>query len=175
MDKIEKIRAEIERQIKKYRNDGFGCHANSLEKLLDFIDTLSEEPDKSLEEEVKNYFQGYWPGTETAEQCNTDLHFTPLAILRLARHFAQWGAEHAKKDKTPVPNDLEEAAKELFETMEIQEHENIFEDTFKKIFLAGAEWQKEQDDKLVDVIYQQGIEKGKDEMIELIKKEKENE
>ena len=49
-----------------------------------------EQPDKDLEEEVKNYFQGYWPGTETAEQCNTDLHFTPLAILRLARHFAGW-------------------------------------------------------------------------------------
>ena len=41
--------------------------------------------------------------------------------------------------------DLEEAAEELFETIEIQEHENIFEDTFKKIFIAGAEWQKKQD------------------------------
>lgn len=28
----------------------------------------------------------------------------------------------------------------------------------------GAERQKEQDDRLVDIIYQQGIEKGKDEM-----------
>lgn len=54
------------------------------------VDTLSEEPDKELEEEVKNYFQGYWPGTETAEQCNADLHFTPPAIIRLARHFAEW-------------------------------------------------------------------------------------
>lgn len=40
--------------------------------------------------------------------------------------------------------DLEGAAEELFETIEIQEHENIFEDTFKKIFIAGAEWQKQQ-------------------------------
>lgn len=38
--------------------------------------------------------------------------------------------------------DLEEAAENLFETIEIQEHENIFEDTFKKIFIAGAERQK---------------------------------
>jgi hypothetical protein len=29
-----------------------------------------------------------------------------------------------------------------------------------------AEWQKAQDDKMVDIIYQQGIEKGKDEMRE---------
>ena len=41
---------------------------------------------------------------------------------------------------------LEEAAEELFETIEIQEHENIFEDTFKKIFIAGAEWQRVQDE-----------------------------
>ena len=41
-------------------------------------------------------------------------------------------------------DDLEEAAEELFETIEIQEHENIFEDTFKKIFIAGAEWMREK-------------------------------
>lgn len=57
-----------------------------------------EEPDKSLEEEVKNYFQGYWPGTETVEQCNTDLHFTPPAIIRLARHFAEWQKEQDTRD-----------------------------------------------------------------------------
>lgn len=34
-----------------------------------------------------------------------------------------------------------------------------------------AEWQKEQDDKLVDIIYQQGIEKGKDDMKEQMIKE----
>ena len=56
-----------------------------------------EEPDKSLEEEVKNYFQGYWPGTETVEQCNTDLHFTPPAIIRFARHFAEWQKEQMLK------------------------------------------------------------------------------
>jgi len=42
---------------------------------------------EDIEEELKKYFQGYWPGTETAEQCNTDLHFTPLAIVRLVEHF----------------------------------------------------------------------------------------
>lgn len=43
-----------------------------------------------------------------------------------------------------LSEDLEEAAEELFETIEVQEHENIFEDTFKKIFIAGVEWQKKQ-------------------------------
>lgn len=54
--------------------------------------------DEDLEEEVKNYFQGYWPGTDTPEQCNTDLHFTPPAILRLARHFAEWQKEQDDKE-----------------------------------------------------------------------------
>jgi hypothetical protein len=44
-----------------------------------------------IEEELKKYFQGYWPGTETEEQCNTDLHFTPLAIIRLAEYFYELG------------------------------------------------------------------------------------
>ena len=34
-----------------------------------------------------------------------------------------------------------------------------------------ANWQKAQDDKMVDIIYQQGIEKGKDEMREQMMKE----
>lgn len=51
-----------------------------------------------IEEEIKDYFQGYWPGTETVEQCNTDLHFTPPAIIRLARHFAKWQKEQMMKD-----------------------------------------------------------------------------
>lgn len=37
---------------------------------------------------------------------------------------------------------------------------------FKKIARHFAEWQKAKDDKMVDIIYQQGIEKGKDEMRE---------
>ena len=38
-----------------------------------------------------------------------------------------------------------------------------WKDEAKQISLLG-QWQKEQDDRLVDIIYQQGIEKGKDDM-----------
>ncbi len=79
-----------------------------------------------LVDEIKNYFQGYWPGIETAEQCNTDMHFTPLAIMRLAKHFAKWGAEHTIKELEPKiklvygkvsmnPFDCSEAFEELLE------------------------------------------------------------
>lgn len=64
--------------------------------------------DASIEEEITNYFHDFWPGTETAEQCNTDLHFTPLAILRLAEHFAKWGADHFRDATKKITiNDLE--------------------------------------------------------------------
>ena len=59
-----------------------------------------------LEEELDNYFEGLWPGIETAEQCNTDLHFTPPAIMRLARHFAEW--QKAKDDKEREENKRKE-------------------------------------------------------------------
>ena len=45
---LAKIKAEIERQIKNYRDDGFGCHANSLEKLLSFLSTLESEKPNDL-------------------------------------------------------------------------------------------------------------------------------
>lgn len=39
-----------------------------------------------------------------------------------------------------LPSNLDEAAEKNFETMEVLEHENIFEETHHKIFKAGAEW-----------------------------------
>ena len=39
-----------------------------------------------------------------------------------------------------LPSNLDEAAEKNFETMEVLEHENIFEETHRKIFKAGAEW-----------------------------------
>lgn len=57
MNKIEKIRAEIERQIEEEKNNlteetelYYGARQQVRSKLLSFLDTLSEEPDKSLEE-----------------------------------------------------------------------------------------------------------------------------
>lgn len=73
MDKIEKIRQEIERMkrnaesAKKEWNDGNynqnafaeDCRISSFNHLLSFLDTLSEEPDKSLEEAAEKYSDKY--------------------------------------------------------------------------------------------------------------------
>ena len=62
MDKIEKIRQEIERLIEMNKTkNGFpagticAVRIEAYEHLLSFIDTLSEEPDKSLEEAAEEY------------------------------------------------------------------------------------------------------------------------
>lgn len=39
-----------------------------------------------------------------------------------------------------LPSNLDEAAEKNFETMEVLEHENIFEETHRKIFKTGAKW-----------------------------------
>lgn len=77
MDKIARIRQEIERlkkghTSKEYRDDA----ALVLEDLEDFLDTLSEEPDKSLEEEVKRYLR--------------EEHDRDTTVRNVARHFAEW-------------------------------------------------------------------------------------
>ena len=63
-----------------------------------------------------------------------------------------------RQEQPDVDSDLEEAANEF------ANQDCVTFISRKKGFIAGAEWQKEQDDKMVDIIYQQGIEKGKDEM-----------
>lgn len=86
-----------------------GVNASDLPECQNVFKVLSkpmqvirkcEETEKSalkkceevdLEKEIEIYFQGLWPGMETAEQCNTDMHFTPPAIMRLARHFYELG------------------------------------------------------------------------------------
>lgn len=106
MSNIEKIKAEIERlkaenrNIRCQHNDKY-CNGydDAFNDLLPIIESLSKEkPSEDLEEEIKNYFEGLWPGTETAEQCNTDLHFTPPAIIRLVRHFTEWQYQKDRRE-----------------------------------------------------------------------------
>ena len=100
MNNIEKIKAEIKRLMKETDASQFGIGGRCMCRIiLDFIDSMPEEkPSEDLEEEIKNYFEGLWPGTETPEQCNTDLHFTPPAIIRLVRHFIEWQYQKDRRE-----------------------------------------------------------------------------
>jgi hypothetical protein len=50
-----------------------------------------EQPNIDLEEEVKKYFEGYWPGMKTPEACNHQMVLTPPAIMRMIEHFYELG------------------------------------------------------------------------------------
>lgn len=80
-------------------NDG---RDDAKRMVLDFIDSLQreqlEQQEVDLEKEIIDYFQGMWPGTETAEQCNTDMHFTPLAITRMVKHFYELRLKARKEE-----------------------------------------------------------------------------
>jgi len=77
---------------------------DSLIRVLDYSEEIdqdfAESYDNDLLKEIERYFQGYWPGIETSEQCNTDMHFTPPAIVRLAEHFANWRKAQYERDLT---------------------------------------------------------------------------
>ena len=132
-------------------NDGFDA-GRAVQRIFDGTDedSLPEEPlipsnSVGLEEEIDNYFEGLWPGTETAEQCNTDLHFTPPAIMRLARHFAEWGAkckdslqvQETCKENQDSFTSLDEVLKRYNET-KMKDNNLIWQDIKKIVNIADA-------------------------------------
>ena len=78
----------------------------------------------------------------------------------IARHFAKWGAEHLADARKTSPIVLEEAAEEDEKTKKAAmlflmhngsiiynlHRENAINEYIKDAFIAGAKWQKEQDD-----------------------------
>lgn len=86
MDKIARLRQEIKRR------KGYISVTHFAEELLSFLDTLSEEPDKSLEEEIsRTYHDGSVTDTEDIDH---------VAYENIAHHFAEWQAS-----QMPMPED----------------------------------------------------------------------
>ena len=91
----ETIRAEIERIRSEAVTASFGNDSYWLRSrvatcvdILAFLDTLPEQPVEGLEEEIARYLR---------EECARD---DEPSVSDVARHFAEWGASHAK---TPTP------------------------------------------------------------------------
>ena len=115
----------------------------------------------NIEEKVKEYFQGHWPGTKTPEQCNTTLSFTPLAILRLVQHFYDDGKFDAKN------------------IQEVQKYWYLLgwgdkEHNEKQLFVPGQDEQTynpvRMDDETFEHIRQMDYENGKKDMMEELNK-----
>lgn len=97
MDKIARLRQEIERRYAEYRakmkTDDFTYYegmADALDLFEQFLDTLSEESDKSLEEEIERYLP------QIPEEPNNE------ELRVFARHFAQWQKQQMLKDAVEV-------------------------------------------------------------------------
>lgn len=100
---IQKIRNEIERQLENLGiSDEAILVSGELSELLSFLDTIESEkpiPQDELEKEINRF------RTIFQDECD------PRVINEVARHFAQWGAEHAKiESEKPVLNNIEEEA-----------------------------------------------------------------
>ena len=126
--------------------------------------------------------------------CNDDEQKEWCSII--ARHFAQWGAEHLAnsndevvinghkveydKDKDAItmeeiPNDLEEAAKKYAHCPFTDDDGNFHEDAFDANayhdFIVGANWQKQHDAELIEIAYNDGITIGMTKQTEQMMKE----
>ena len=107
MDKIARIRKKI-KELRKLLEDhnyyldnseqalGYGLALGDIEK---FLDTLSEEPDKSLEEEIRKYLSDRWKfGCCTPVTPVVLPNYTTVDLKKCANHFAQWQKEQMLKE-----------------------------------------------------------------------------
>lgn len=198
---IAKIKAEIERRIKRnkeeYAPGGLFEVQDNLAKLLDFIDSL-EESEKPMQEGLEEEIDRFEDWMETYNQADYPTSFTTRDI---ARHFAKWGAEHAKidvtdfckpidpsiaqciadhswemlgEDEKPVPNDLEEAAWDcVLDSIDVNNPVLLpkYKELLTYLFIAGAKWQKQHDAELIEIAYNDGITIGMTKQKEQMMKE----
>ena len=152
-DIIEKIRAEIERlkgictaQIKA--NPGqtfpFVMEMTGYDKLLSFLSTFESEKPMNLEDDLEEEIKRY--GEKNM--------FNIPAFQQVARHFAEWGAEHSGSSEIQnFLNELADYARRQVEELlpVIKKYNDYSEEQIEELrthlmamFLEGAGWQKEQ-------------------------------
>jgi len=113
MSNIEKIKAEIERQLEYFKGkeddawddcdnytdedaQWYQGHWKMCSKLLSFIDSLPEEkPSENLEEEVKRYYSDNFTYISSDQP-------TLSILTNVARHFAEWQKERMIKDAKEI-------------------------------------------------------------------------
>ena len=126
--------------------------SEELDRLNRFLSTLKSEKPMSLEDDLEKEIKRY--GEKNM--------FNIPAFQQVARHFAQWGAEHlATSGKTSggsseIPNCLNELADYARRQVEellpvIKKYNDYSEEQIEELrthlmamFLEGAGWQKEQ-------------------------------
>ena len=125
----EKLKAEIERQIKEDKNNlteetdlYYGTRQQVRSTILRIIDSLQRERPESSK--GKFVFPNFLYA-RTVDNKTIDVSYAPQSMDAV---------EYIKNDPTEQSEaDLEEEMDRFFEEMPIQKHENIFEDTYQMI------------------------------------------
>lgn len=167
---IQAIKAEIERHLNsatehqnanpdmpKYRWYLYEGEKELCTDLLGYIDDSleSEKPIEELEEEIREYM---------SNEDNNPFDWDWRDKRDCARHFAKWGAEHAKiESENPVPTDLEEAAEEY--SKKVSDGHNYRD--LRVGFIAGYKYHADHTPLPEDtVLFNKGVEEGKRLMME---------
>lgn len=181
MNKIALIKAEIKRlydgEAPKHDqqcdfDDGYFTGIGAISK---FLDTLSEEPDKSLEEAAVDFVwdimeNDYYGPSELSKRLRPtsklDDFYGALAEIFIAG--AKWQAEQFEKNRLAAceKQTKEEYDREMEFAASIIEKEHR-QPTFSDAINYGIEWQKKQIPMPEDtVIFNKGVAEGKRLMLE---------
>ena len=171
MDKIQKIKQEIERL-----SDEYPMSRGLLKHLDKFIDSLPEEhgcevnfttKNEDFEEEINNYIKDNFFGSGSMGffSNRTKQELNSVDVANIASHFAEWGKNHFEDKSEIVSEDLDEAADKY--AREQYPWQNGYEkwDLPIRDFIAGAEWQKQQMKEALQTEYEKGRFDMREEMM----------
>ena len=101
-----------------------------------------EQPVEGLEKDLEKEIDAIWnPRFNLGWDDYSLLSMNHAGFASIARHFAEWGADHLRDSTKMVPEGLEEAADKYAERLTTEPYLQV---VHKTDFIAGAEWQKEQ-------------------------------
>ena len=150
---LSKIRQEIERRMKIYKESNYGISLRyqELEELLSFLDTLSEEPDIPEFPETFEIclYDSRTPDNEKCTECST--------TCSVRKEEPDKNLEEAAEEKYPVfwksyPKDGIVRSESSYDTNK----------QCRDAFIAGAEWQASQMPMPEDtVLFQKGVAEGR--------------
>ena len=96
----DQIRAEIMRRIKFHYKEGIIVNTDRIDEdeiILSFLDSIPEQPVEGLEEEIKRMVYDVVYDLDGPAIMGTSEYLSVEDIAYIARHFAEWGAEHLKR------------------------------------------------------------------------------
>lgn len=140
------------------------CDPAVMKEVSDNVDKMLRiQPVEGLEEEIsRTYHDGSVADTDDMDHNDYE---------NIARHFAEWGANHFRDVTKMVSEGLEEAAEEYRrESYRKRVLPNIdgpmpeYGGSIKDAFKAGAEWQKKQDQKTIELAEDHAMLAGMNKM-----------